>query len=180
MILIISTCKEKLHELEFVKPIEDILRMNNFEFKSVNYKRLTKKDLDKAEKVIISGTSLKDCEYLFEENIKKFNWIKDFKKPIFGICAGMQIISSVFNSELKNKKEIGFYNEDFVKEFLGLKEEQEVYHLHNNYPSLPKDFDKFTSSEISQAIKHKTKEIYAVLFHPEVRNKELIINFCNL
>ena len=42
---------------------------------------------------------------------------------------------------------------------------------------LPKDFIKFTKSKIPQAIKHKEKKIYGVLFHPEVRNKELILNF---
>ena len=37
-ILIISTCKEKLHELEFVKPIEKILLKNEIQFSTINYK----------------------------------------------------------------------------------------------------------------------------------------------
>ena len=64
MILIISICKEKLHELEFVKPIEDILKNNNAKFATKHYSKISKADLQRADKIIICGTSLKDNEYL--------------------------------------------------------------------------------------------------------------------
>jgi GMP synthase-like glutamine amidotransferase len=175
MILLISTCKEKLHELEFVKPIEKILRENKIKFFTTHYSKLTNKDLKKASKVIICGTSLQDNKFLRE--VKKFEFIKTTDKPILGICAGMQIISLLFGAKLKRKTEIGFYQEDFPKEFLSLKNKHEVYHLHNNYTTLPKQFNKFTIGKIPQAIKHKTKNIFGVLFHPEVRNKKLIEEF---
>jgi len=175
MILIISTCAEKFHELEFVKPIEKILLENKISFFTEHYSKLTEKDLKKANKIIICGTSLKDNEFL--NNLKKFNWIKTDNKPILGICAGMQIISLIFGTKIKTKTEIGFYKENFTKEFLSLIGEHEVYHLHNNYATLPKNFISLTKSKIPQAIKHKQKEIYGVLFHPEVRNKKLIENF---
>ena len=89
----------------------------------------------------------------------------------------MQIILLIYNGKLRNKKEIGYYKEDFIKDFLGINGEQEVYHLHNNYITLPKNFLSFTKSKIPQAIKHKEKEIYGVLFHPEVRNTKLIEYF---
>ena len=178
MILIISTCSEKLHELEFVKPIENILKENKKKFKTIHYSKLEKKDLLIYSAVIITGTSLQDNKFI--KDLKEFNWIKSFDKPILGICAGMQIISLMYGSKIKQKTEIGFYKENFRKEFLGLKKEQEVYHLHNKYATLPKNFEKFTNSKISQAIKHKSKEVYGILFHPEVRNKHLIINFSRL
>ncbi len=172
MILIIKTNSNELHDLEFVKPIENILKKD---FKTVHYSKLSKKDLEMAEKIIITGTSLQDNKFL--KNIKQFEWIKNFKNPILGICAGHQIISLIHGAKIKTKTEIGFYKETFKKEFLGLKGEQQVYHLHNNYTTLPKKFEKFTNSKIPQAIKYN--EIYGILFHPEVRNKELIENFIN-
>lgn len=178
MILVISVCKEKLHELEFVKPIENILTENKTKFFTKHYSKLLRSDLNKANKVIICGTSLKDFEYL--NNLDKFPWIKNLEKPILGICAGIQIISLVFGSKTKKKTEIGFYKEDFKKEFLSLIGEHEVYHLHNNYNTLPKDFESFTTGKIPQAIKHKSKQIYGVLFHSEVRNKVLIEEFVKL
>ena len=176
MILIVSTCSEPLHELEFVKPIEDILKENNIEYFIKNYKDVNNNDLNKANKIIICGTSLKDDEFI--KDIEEFNWIKELKKPLLGICSGMQIIGLIFESSLKKKQEIGFYNEYFSREFLGLKGEKQVYHLHNNYMTLPEDFGKYTNSDIPQAIKHRDKSIYGILFHPEVRNKNLIIEFC--
>jgi len=178
MILLISTCSEKLHELEFVKPIEQILSEGKINFFTKHYSEIADADLKKADKIIICGTSLKDNKFL--KNIKKFSWIKNYSKPILGICAGMQIISLMFGGKLKTKTEIGFYEETFTKEFLSLIGKHEVYHLHNNYTTLPKDFASFTKSKIPQAIKHKSKEIYGILFHPEVRNKILIEKFCKI
>ena len=178
MILIIDICKEKLHYYEFVKPIGNILSQNNFEGFIVHYDSLTKEDLEEADKIIICGTSLKD-DYFFDD-IDKFSWIKKSGKPILGICGGMQIIGLLFGGEIKEKNEIGYYNEDFKKEFLGISGKNQVYHLHNNYIDFEElnEFDVYSvGNEIIQAVKHKNKEIYGCLFHPEVRNKKIIVNF---
>ena len=89
----------------------------------------------------------------------------------------------VFGGKLMKKKEIGYYSEDFQENFLGLKGNCEVYHLHNYYIkfSLLKDFKIFCENNgVVQAVKHMKKSIYGVLFHPEVRNKSLIENFVKL
>lgn len=164
MILIISTCNEKFHELEFVKPIEDILSKNKIPFQVKNYKDITKKDLENSGRVIISGTSLKDNEFL--NNLKYFKWIKNYEKPILGICSGSHIIGLTFGYELKKNTQIGLKKINIKDSFLGLKGEKQVYHLHN-FKVLPDIW------------KSKTKDIYCVLFHPEVRNKELIVYFIN-
>ena len=175
MILIINVCKEKLHYYEFVKPIEDILNKNKIAFFTKHHLDIKDKDLKKASKIILCGTSLQDFEY--DKDLSKFKWIKNFEKPVLGICAGMQIISSVFGGKKKIATEIGYYHENFKKKFLSLEGEHEVYHLHNNYTILPEEFENFTDGKIPQAIKHKTKLIYGVLFHPEVRNKKLVEEF---
>ncbi len=175
MILIISTCSEPLHEIEFVKPIEDIVKKNCI---TKHYSKLTKKDISSSSKIIITGTSLQDNKFI--KDIKKFEFLKHYEKPVLGICAGMQIISLLYGGKPKKGTEIGYYFEYFEKPFLSLEGEHEVYHLHNNYATLPRDFEKFTDSRIPQAIKHKSREIYGVLFHPEVRNKELIEEFIKL
>jgi GMP synthase-like glutamine amidotransferase len=187
MILLINICKDKLHYYEFVKPIEEILRDKGIKFFSKHYRELKDGDLKNAKKIIICGTSLGDNEFV--KDINYFLWIKDYKKPILGICGGMQIIGLVFELDkqvkqldikssfkhiLKKKTEIGFYTENFNKEFLGLSGEQEVYHLHNNHVKFGNEFIEYTDSLINQVVKHKEKEIYGVLFHPEVRQKRLL------
>lgn len=178
MILIINVCKKRLHYYEFVKPIEEILKKQNIMFLTKHYKEIKVRDIKKADKVIICGTSLRDFDYLNPNNFKRFFWIKNFKKPLLGICSGMQIICLIFGAELKNKKKIGFYKENFTNEFLNIKGERGVYHLHNFCTTLPENFEKLNFSKYPIAIKHLKKPIYGVLFHPEVRNKEIIKNFC--
>src|SRR3989338_919758 len=156
MILIINICKEKLHYLEFVKPIEDILRKEKIEYQTIYYKKITDKELlnKKLNKIIICGTSLKDKEYL--ENLNYFKWIKFPKlkgpagsslwdKPILGICGGMQIISLIFGGVLVENKEIGQTKIQFEKEFLNFKR-NEVYSLHN-YAVINNEFEVFAGSE---------------------------------
>jgi anthranilate/para-aminobenzoate synthase component II len=179
MILIINTCKEKLHYYEFVKPIEDILKNKSIKFKTTPHKKIKESDIKKSTKIIISGTSLKDNAFL--KDLKKFSFIKNTDNPILGICAGMQIIGQIYGGIIKTKTEIGFYHEFFKEDFLGLKGKEEVYHLHHNYIDFSKldDFNDFSEeNSIIQAIKHKEKKIYGVIFHPEVRQKEMILNFC--
>jgi imidazoleglycerol phosphate synthase glutamine amidotransferase subunit HisH len=60
-----------------------------------------------------------------------------------------------------------------------LKEKEQVYHLHNYYADFSKikEFVIYSGNEIPQAVKHRSKKIYGVLFHPEVRQKSLILRF---
>jgi GMP synthase (glutamine-hydrolysing) len=106
-ILLVNTCAEKLHYLEFVKPVEGILKKAGLNFFSRHYSEISDDDLRKAERIIICGTSLKDNKFI--EEADKFGWIEETDKPILGICAGMQMIGIVFNGALKRKTEIGFY-----------------------------------------------------------------------
>jgi GMP synthase-like glutamine amidotransferase len=180
MILVINICRERLHYHEFVKPIEDILKENNTKYFTLDYKEVKEIDLKKCSKVIICGTSLHDNDFIL--HIDNFKWILNSSKPILGICGGMQIIGMIFGGKIGKKTEIGYYSESFKKKFLGIFGKSEVYHLHNNYVDFRKikEFDVCCGKEISQAVKHKEKEIYGVLFHPEVRQKSFIINFCKL
>ncbi len=180
MILIINICKEKLHYFEFVRPVEEILKLSKVLYCTKHYKEIDKTDLKNADKIIICGTSLSDNQFI--KGLYSFNWIEGFNKPILGICGGMQVIGLSFGGKLKRKTEIGFYKEKFNKIFLGLTGECEVYHLHNFYILFQdlEGFETYCLSEdgrIAQAVKHKTKEIYGALFHPEIRNIEVIKNF---
>ena len=175
MILLITICKIPFHYFEFVKPIKDILKKLDIEFTTVHYNDITAEMFSKAEKVIISGTSLKDNTFL--DDIDKFDWIKKFDKPILGICGGMHILGLIYKGKLKVIQEIGLRTINFNEKFFGFKGKTEVYELHNLCVK-SSEFDVIAiSEECHQAIKHKHRLLYGVLFHPEVRNKKLIENF---
>ena len=171
MILLINICKEKLHSLEFVKPIEDILKASKIKFTTKHYNQLRKGTIANADKIIICGTSLKDNKYSLDA--LSFNWIKSYNKPILGICGGMHILHLMHNGHLKSNLQIGLVKVNFKKSFLGLKGEKQVYNLHH-YSANSKEFETFAEG---QASKHKSKPFYGILFHPEVRNKNIIQAF---
>ena len=176
MMLIVSTCKEKLNENEFVKPIANIVGER---YVIKHYLDLKEEEINEADKIIICGTALKDNKYL--KNINKFDWIKNFDKPISGICSGMQIIGLVFGSKLIKEKEIGIKNIKVEKENKLFSGNFEAYVLHNNSLEALNNFEILASSDISvQAIKHKNREIYGIIFHPEVRNERFINKFLDV
>lgn len=169
MILIISTCKEKLSELEFIEPLKRIIETCEL----INYADITEKEICNADKIIISGTALKDFDYLGGD----FGWLKKFEKPVLGICAGMQIIGKVFGSELKDDVNIGVKKINIVKQNKLISEDSTAYFLHTK-KVVGEDFDVLAKSdELPVLIKHKSKEIYGCIFHPEVLNLEIIKNF---
>jgi GMP synthase (glutamine-hydrolysing) len=175
MILIIQIQNIPFHYFEFVKPIEDIILESGFSFKSVHYQRLTKHLIKNSEMIIISGTSLKDNTYLHDK--EKFTWITTYQRPALGICGGMQLLALSFDEQILKGKEIGLHSIIYKNEFLGENGKREVYALHNNYIKL-KTFETFAQSDLyPQAIKHPEKPLYGVLFHPEVRNKQMIKYF---
>ena len=179
MILIIDTCKERLSYFEFVRPIEDIVKKG---YITKYYLDIKEQDLEKADKIIITGTSLKDNGLL--DNIDSFCWLKRFKKPVLGICAGIEIIGLIFCCTLRRGVEVGLKKVNFEGEFLGLQGKQNVYAIHvfslENNEELTKTFEVRAKNRYVQAIKHKKRPIYGVLFHPEVRNKEMIKRFLEI
>jgi GMP synthase (glutamine-hydrolysing) len=110
--------------------------------------------------------------------ITRFNWLKNFNIPVLGICAGMQTIGLVFGGYLENCREIGMIKIETFKKNILFSSTFQAYSLHNYSLEPPAEFEMLAKSEnCIQAIKHKNKDIYGVLFHPEVRNKEVIQNF---
>jgi anthranilate/para-aminobenzoate synthase component II len=190
MILIINICKEEMHYFEFVKPIENILLKAEEPFVTKKYTDVNKKDLDSSHRIIITGTSLKDMSYSNPKNTSKFKFLLSYDKPILAICGGMQLLCIIHGCKLVKGQAIGLHNINFNSEFLGVNGSREVYELHNmavkDDAVLKKSFNIYAKTEIVdknkkidiiQAVKHKHFKHYGVLFHPEVRNKDLIVNF---
>jgi len=178
MILIVDMNYNPLGIYEFVMPIVSIIEKFS-QYEIIHYSKLKENIIHKAEKIILSGTPLKDNYYINQK--KKFKWIRETDKPIMGICAGMQAIGLAFSIRLKKCQEIGMTKIITTKQNVLFSSQFNAYELHNYAlsNSIKKEFEILAKSKkCIQAIKHKRKDIYGILFHPEVRNKKIIENFC--
>tara|TARA_B000000437_G_scaffold212551_1_gene184384 strand:+ start:383 stop:925 length:543 start_codon:yes stop_codon:yes gene_type:complete len=177
--LLMSTCTHALSDMEFVFPISEILGKNEHDL--VHFEDCDKKLLSKYDNIIICGTSMQDFSYI--DNLPFFEeLLSNFEGPILGICSGMQILSLVFGaSGLVDNTEVGFVkiktlipNKLFEGNFQG-------YNLHNCSVNECDTFKVLATSDNSiQAVKHKSKEIYGISFHPEVRNQVVVRNFLKI
>lgn len=112
--------------------------------------------------------------------------------PIMGICAGHQFIALHFGGKVGSagiaefgKVEVIIDDHDDI--FLGLPRQFQGWISHNDeILELSDDFIKLAHSKSCsyQAIKHKTRPIYGVQFHPEVEHtehgEEIFKNFVEL
>ena len=173
-ILLISTCKEKLSEYEFVNPIIEIIK--SFDYDIISYRNLETIDFQKYDKVIICGTSLQDNDYL--NYLFDFNKLKNHVKGILGICSGFQIICSMFGEEIIVQEEIGMINVETQIQNPLASGTFEAYNMHNFSIDNVTSFNVLAKSEKTiQMISHKKMNVFGVSFHPEVRNQEIITNF---
>ena len=170
--------QDSLGYYEFVMPILTIAQELD-ECLVKHYSEVSSKDLADCNKIILSGTALKDNITLNDP--EKFNWLKSVDKPVLGICAGMQTIGVVFGLLLTMCLEVGMTPMTTLSENPLFSATFKAYSLHNYSVESSEDFEVLAESpRCLQAIKHKQKPIYGVLFHPEVRNAEILKRFITL
>ncbi|HHE36315.1 MAG TPA: hypothetical protein ENL16_00690 [Candidatus Woesearchaeota archaeon] len=163
---------------EFVTPIIRIVSSLD-ECEAKHYSELRQRDLAKYDKIILSGTPLRDNA--FRDDTDCFMWLRKYNKPVLGISAGMQIIGLVFGCSLMRCKEIGMTRVITRKENKLFSGEFEAYELHTSSIKPCSEFEILAdSARCVQAVKHKDKEVYGILFHPEVRNNGVVKNFVKL
>jgi GMP synthase-like glutamine amidotransferase len=168
-ILIVSTCRFKEHESEFVRPLIQILQNNNYN--DIKIKKYYEKiDFDLFDVVILSGTALLDFDYL--NYIENFKDLKNTNKIVIGICAGLQILANVYSLDLKDfeiigKKEIKLFDKTNYGLFLTSK----VLYDPKNFEVLGWYFDN--NKKIPVFL--RDNNIYLFAFHPEVLNHDLLI-----
>jgi GMP synthase (glutamine-hydrolysing) len=160
---------------EFVSPILSIAQESG-ECVVKHYLEVGEDEVRRYECVILSGTALKDHATL--NHPEKFGWVRTCDKPVLGICAGMQTIGLAFGARLKKCLGIGMAEISTLKANPLFSSTFRAYTLHNYSVAPSFEFDVLAESgKCVQAIKHKQKPIYGVLFHPEARNKEVIKRF---
>jgi GMP synthase-like glutamine amidotransferase len=169
--------RDSLSKDEFVRPIASALAGKKCQV--VHYLDLPDSIPLQYSKAILSGTPLKDNAYM--DNLSALSWLKDAKIPVLGICAGMQAICAVFGGKIISCQEMGMTHVETTTDNPLFSGKFKAYSLHNLAIEPSGGFQTLAKSEkCIQAVKHKKLPLYGVLFHPEVRNTDILINFANL
>ena len=170
---------------DFTKPVEKIIADTNVVCCSIEYHECISFNFDEFDGVILSGSP--QGNDIVVHHSQYFYWIKTFKKPVLGICAGHHITGFLFGAEILSsvEPESGDLEVDIVKQdpiFDGIPATFTVKQMHNDSISLPENFDLLATSKICkvQLMKHKQSPLYTCQFHPEFYNARLIHNFLQL
>lgn len=167
---------------EFAETIENIVAQTGSTSVLIEYADCIHFNFDAFNGVILTGSPQGDD--IVEHHLTYFMWIKDYTKPVLGICAGHHITGYMYGSKIRRSEEpeSGDFNVEVVKNdvlFTGMPKTFKVKQMHNDSVTLPDEFELLATSEIcyNQMMKHQAKPLYTCQFHPEYYNHDLIINF---
>lgn len=122
---------------------------------------------DRAEEydfIVLSGGPID----ITGDNIKEEKqWLKTTKKPIFGICLGLQILCLAFSNEQLTYNK--FKNRKLLEDVRFIGENYKMFYNHAYYfNALPEGFVGELKNGIVTYMKHKSKPILAFQGHPEM------------
>ncbi len=182
-ILIINNAEPGI--TEFVEPLQKIVGEEGMESFLLEYGEAPEFNYEKFDSILMSGSPQGDD--IAEHHVSYFQWLKETRKPVLGICAGHHITGCLFGSELlrSEEPESGDFNIELLTDdplFNGLPKTIKVKQMHNDSVTLPQGFELLATSATckNQLMKHKNKPLYTCQFHPEFYNKDLIGNFLKI
>jgi GMP synthase-like glutamine amidotransferase len=170
---------------EFVLPVFRILKDLGISA-SIDHISTITSISDNVTGIVICGTALADLWY---STIPLPASLIEWNRPVFGICAGMQILLYLDGGEIASDLEVGMTDIILTPDGLSdpLTEGKELlagYSLHQKTVVIPKSWKilGITNDELKrpQIVKSRLYPKYGVLFHPEVRNEWLIKRFVQI
>lgn len=182
-ILIINNAESGI--IQFIEPLQNILEEAGVTAGTIEYQDSINTDMSLYNGIIMSGSP--GGNDIVAHHLPYFQWIKTCRIPIFGICAGHHITGKLYGAELLRgvEKEVGdnylFINhQDLI--FNGCPERFLVRQNHHDSITLPGEFILLAHSEGCRVsmMKHHLKPIYTTQFHPEILNKNLLLNFIDI
>lgn len=173
MTLVIDLCSRALSRSEFVAPIVTIVGEGA---RVKGFAEVGPEEVESANAVIICGTALADDAYLDRQDA--FGWLRGTSTPVLGICAGMQMVALHHGARIVGAPEIGMTRVEPVEDNPLVPAPMEAFGLHRHGLEDLHEFRVLARSRACvQAIAHRERPLYGVMFHPEVRRGNVVSRF---
>lgn len=166
--------------------IAEVVRSFGQEVQMVKWDEAQASDFKNISGIIFGGSPAFFTEMDHAPYTSRYDFIKDGKIPVLGICFGHQLMGILFGSEIfrgeaiRTKITIEVIKEDLL--FNGLSPDTEMEEDHTEGISLPTDFIHLAVSAyyVVEGMRHPSLPLWGVQFHPEVsgeNGKKLLGNF---
>lgn len=142
----------------------------------ISYDTLNQNEISSDDLVVLSGGHGYPVLWHEKEYKKEIDIIESHQGPIIGICLGFELISHVFGSHLhrlKARQKGSVLIKPTIKNNIVTDEQSfTVYENHNwSVEKLEKPLIALANSDDGvEVLKHISKPIYGMQFHPEVKN----------
>ena len=177
-VLLVSTCAEPLSEAEFVAPLERIVRDAGTTVESCRLGTLNGVP-EGVSHILLAGTALQDDKYLKE--IGAVERLLEAGLPLLAVCSGMQLLAAACGGEIIAQREIGMVAVETLVENPLCAGRFEAFALHRHAVEPGARLEVLARSEgCAQVVRHRELPAWGVLFHPEVRNEQLVRSFLAL
>ncbi len=145
--------------------------------------------LKEAKGIVLSGSPAYLTEIDHAPFHKQCGFLKETVVPVLGICFGHQVLGILHGAQIYRGAEVRGPNSIKIVEadplFKGLGKETLMTEDHTEGINLPEGFTHLalSASYLNEGMKHKTKPIWSIQFHPEVSAENGLLvfrNFCTL
>ncbi len=145
--------------------------LKDFDFKICKKEEFSTENSENFDLIIfLGGSSVRSVKNHKEDYGSEIDFIKNTNKKVIGICLGCEIIATAFDCSIResSKTEKGISNIKYQNN------EFPIYESHRFIIDKVSDVIEIlaTSNHGIEMIKHKTKPIYGLQFHPEMFAKK--------